>query len=179
MNRITIMLIMVGHVAQLPARRATRRVRRRGKVVLAASVVISVLAAVAACGNGPSPKNSRSSASITTATTVPATTQTTSAADRLKDMIPAALECKVDSAGTQINQHRLPGRCAKAGLQAPVVYWLFPDAGTLASGFNKPPRADLNESLVACPGKGPSPQDWQAPQIRSEATNCHAWSARG
>jgi hypothetical protein len=75
-------------------------------------------------------------------------------------MLPTGLQCDVDAGGYADQPASIARAVCHQGAPSLVVYWLFPDAGTLASGFNKPPRSDLNESLVACPGKGPSPQDW-------------------
>jgi hypothetical protein len=77
-------------------------------------------------------------------------------------MLPAGLECKYDAGGHGDQPASIARAVCNDGAPSLVVYWLFPDAGTLAGSFSTPPRADLNESLVACPGKGQSPQDWHS-----------------
>jgi len=94
-------------------------------------------------------------------------------------MLPTGLKCKLDDGGFADQPKSIARAVCNEGAPSLVVYWLFPDAGTLASGFNKPLRADLNESYVACPGKGPSPQDWHSTANPQRSGKLSCISAQG
>jgi hypothetical protein len=90
------------------------------------------------------------------------TTPSPGAPDRLKAMLPTELQCAFDAGGFPDQPKSIARAVCREGAPALVVYWLFPDADSLAAGFNKPLRQDLAESFVACPGRGQSPQDWHS-----------------
>lgn len=133
------------------------------RVVLPVASCVVLGVGAAACGDNSAPRTSQTSVvSAPSATSSPATTSTAAAPDRLKALIPPGLQCDLSAGGFADQPASIARAVCNQGAPSLVVYWLFPDAATLAAGFNKPLRADLNQRFVACPGKGQSPQSWRS-----------------